>query len=60
MRKKVISLKRVQLSVDTKAAKHITTDNHYENSCMLGGTTWGTDRHILTFSPVKAATSTGP
>ena len=35
MREKVKSLKHVKLCVDTKAAKHATTDNHYENSCNI-------------------------
>ena len=33
VRKKVISLKHVKLPVETSAAEHTPTDNHYENSC---------------------------
>ena len=33
MRRKVISLKHVQLRLDTSAAKHTATYNHYEDSC---------------------------
>ena len=36
-REKVKSLKQVKLGVDTWAAKHTTTDNHYENSCSMFG-----------------------